>query len=110
MVKSVQHWTDDIIFKQNVTYAYNEKDQGYQVYQMMNDLDQDFYSYDIKDEILFRISQRIQLATKTDVISRFSSSRYQVIYSTHRMEDLYGKKIAKSEKMAKKYRCIEKLI
>ena len=79
VVKSVQHWTDDLVFRQNVTYTYNEKAQGYQVYQMMNNLDQDFYSYDIKDEILFKISQRIQLATQTDVISRFSSSRYQVI-------------------------------
>ena len=79
VVKSVQHWTDDIVFRQNATYTYNEKAQGYQVYQLMDNLGQDFYSYDIKDEILFKISQRIQLATKTDVISRFSSSRYQVI-------------------------------
>ena len=77
IVKSVQHWTDDIIYRENVTYTYNEKGQGYQAYEMLPL--QDSYSYDIKDELLFKISHRIQVATQTDVLSRFSSSRYQVI-------------------------------
>ena len=76
VVKSVQYWTNDIIFREDVTYDLNEGIEGYKAYQALPI--KDFYSYDIHDLILFKISQRIQLATRTSVISRFSSSRYQV--------------------------------
>ena len=75
--KTVQHWLDDVIFKENSTYAYFEEETGYKIYQLMPM--KDVNSYTVKDQILLKMSKRIEMATQTNVLTRFGSSSYQVM-------------------------------
>ena len=75
--KTVQHWLDDVVFKENATYEYFEEETGYQIYQLMPL--KNVNSYTVKDQILLKMSKRIEMATKTNVLSRFGSSSYQVM-------------------------------
>ena len=75
--KTVQHWLDEITFKENATYAYFEEETGYKIYKLMSM--KDVNSYTVKDQILLKMSKRIEMATKTNVLSRFGSSSYQVM-------------------------------
>ena len=75
--KTVQHWLDEVIFKENATYEYFEEEEGYKIYQLMPL--KDINSYTVTDQILLKLSKRIEMATKTNVLSRFGSSSYQVI-------------------------------
>ena len=75
--KTVQHWLDEISFKENATYEYFEEETGYKIYQLMPM--KDVNSYTVKDQILLKMSKRIEMATKTNVLSRFGSSSYQVM-------------------------------
>jgi hypothetical protein len=75
--KTVQHWLDEISFKENATYGYFEEEAGYKIYQLMPL--KNINSYTVNDRILLRMSKRIEMATQTNVLSRFGSSSYQVI-------------------------------
>ena len=75
--KTVQHWLDEISFKENATYEYFEEETGYKIYKLMSM--KDVNSYTVNDQILLKMSKRIEMATKTNVLSRFGSSSYQVM-------------------------------
>ena len=75
--KTVQHWLDEISFKENATYEYFEEETGYKIYKLMSM--KDVNSYTVKDQILLKMSKRIEMATQTNVLSRFGSSSYQVM-------------------------------
>ena len=75
--KTVQHWLDEVTFKEKSTYKYVEGEEGYKIYQLMPL--KDINSYTVKDRILLKMSKRIEMATQTNVLSRFGSSSYQVM-------------------------------
>ena len=73
--KSVQKWLDDIAFVENATYVIDEEKVGFQKYQLLP-MD-DMFGFDVADEILYKLSRKIEMATRTNVARRFASSRYQ---------------------------------
>ena len=75
--KTVQFWIEDIIFRKNATFNYLEDEEGFKKYRLSDSSNLD--DYDIGDENLYQITKRIELATKMNLLKKFSSSRYQVI-------------------------------
>ena len=74
--KTVQYWLEDVIYKENATFQYIEGEEGFKMYQLMPM--KDLNSYVVKDMILLKLSKKIELATQTNILTRFGSTDYQV--------------------------------
>ncbi len=73
--KTVQYWFSDIEYNEEATFEKGPDDGGFDAYKL-NPI-QDQYGHTILDPVLRKMTRKLELATNTDLSSRFSSSLYQ---------------------------------
>ena len=74
--KAVQTWINDLTYTEKSEFISRTKENGVVMYEQLEIKDK--YSYNVVQEILLRISRRIEYATLMNITSRWGASSYQV--------------------------------
>ena len=74
--KAVQVWISDLSYTEKAEYLSRTTERGDVIYEQLEI--KELYSYNVDEEILLRISHRIQHATRMNITSRWGATPYQV--------------------------------